>query len=1435
MAPPSIAPFCSSEIADSSSRKNVNDPKYEPSENVLNYWRERLEGMPYLQLPADYSRTKKQVKIEAEESLSLSEDTCLALLKWSLLSEIKPFTAVLSALSVVVHKYTREEDIVLGSSNSNFNPLVLRMNIEGKDCLLDICKKMKNIESEAYANDIPFDRLVQELHSSSLQNQGEGDSESLVNDSTLLPLFQVRMFNVIDVNSETLDSANCEWTFYVEQQPDSKKLLPLNIRVIYNTALYTREHMAEVLSQLELVIHQIASSLPATGEGANNDTKYLTVADTLITAKGSLAVIPDPTAPLDCTWHGSIQDVFSKNADAFPERVAIVQGKHKYTYREVDELSNRVANYLIGEGIKKEDVVALYAHRSAAIVVCIMGILKAGATFTVIDPAYPVQRQTVYLSVAKPKGVIAQNKAGGISEEVQAYIDNELSLRCQLMGICMDSGVNHPILSSCRPNNPGVEIFPNDVGTLSFTSGSTGIPKAVRGRHISLTHFYPWMSQEFGLTKDDKFTMLSGIAHDPIQRDVFTPLFLGARIHIPSAETIGTPGKLAEWCAREAVTVTHLTPAMGQLLTANATAEMDSFRMAFFVGDVLTKRDVVRLQALAPNLSVVNMYGTTETQRSVSYLTVGPGEGDLMHHKDILPSGRGMKDVQLLVMNPSSSYSEVDLNGAVDSNLSESSFHMCGVGELGEIFVRSPHMSKGYLRLPEETSKKFFNNPFRPCLSNDGEEGHLMDRFYRTGDLGRYMSDGIVECIGRADFQVKIRGFRIELGEIDTHLGQHSHVRENVTMVKRDANEEKMIVSYFVPSVNAPNGEADIQNIREHLKDKLPSYSVPSVFFPLTRMPLTPNGKIDRNKLPFPDIALLRKQQSAKPGVGGKSKADVGPLTSCQKKVMSTWEDVLGVPVYSVKDNFFEIGGHSIMATRLTFQLRQAFNFDMPLNLLYQYPTVEKLSAAIEGLNAEFSGFAASNCMKSQSEESLPCLDLEKEIVLDESITCEGLPPFVAPSDPKGIFLTGATGFLGSFLLHRLLVKYSSSSVYCLVRAESEHAGMERLVNNLKTHLLWPEDGSFRQRIVPVIGDLGKSRFGLSKELFETIAIETDIIFHNGALVHWVYPYGKLKPMNVGGTVEGLRLATTHHVKPFHFVSSTSIFDSPYYMQQTSPIREKDPLPARAGSGLSVGYGQSKWVSENILLRIAGPERGIPFIIFRPGYITGDSRTGVMNIDDYLVRLLKGCIQLKQAPVMQNRVNMCPVDFVAESIITVAALTSAFGQAYHIVNPDYYRFSDYFQGLLQYGYDVKFVEYVEWRESLLKLTLESKSNALYPLLHFVLDDLPTKSKSPSLDASDLFQKLNDARETLSTSVFKSLSCPEMGTCIGVYLSYLVYTGYLESPPSQRERTFSGSSDEECVSSREVALLKSSYSTLPLPDLSSALKGLVFAETGRRNR
>ena len=662
-------------------------------------------------------------------------------------------------------------------------------------------------------------------------------------------------------------------SIYVELAPvttqslRSASLTPdITLRAHYNQLVFSKARITIIIDQLLQIIR--------TG---SQEPEILVGSISLITPIQK-KVLPDPKTNLHWgEFHGPIHEIFATNAKKHPERPCVVETadflddtskSRTFTYRQIDEASNILAHHLIDAGIKLGDVVMVYAYRGVDLVVAVMGVLKAGATFSVIDPAYPPLRQNIYLNVAQPKALIVIEKAGTLDQLVLDYIASNLSLATRVPALAIQANgalqggkdiSGKDVLTdqvSVKSKPTGVTVGPDSTPTLSFTSGSEGIPKGVRGRHFSLTYYFPWMAKTFKLSEKDKFTMLSGIAHDPIQRDIFTPLFLGARLLVPTIDDIGTPGRLAEWMAENGATVTHLTPAMGQLLSAQATAEIPSLHHAFFVGDILTKRDCLRLQTLARNVSVVNMYGTTETQRAVSYFEVPSLSIDptfCQSQKDVIAAGKGMLDVQLLVVNR------------------HDRTQICGVGEIGELYVRAGGLAEGYLQLPDLTDQKFVANWFvpndhwkeveeSPPVTETWREFYQgpRDRLYRTGDLGRYTPSGDVECSGRADDQVKIRGFRIELGEIDTHLSQHPLIRENVTLVRRDKDEEPTLVSYVVPLQTkdlddllatedfAVDGDDEVddevirglrkyrkllKDVKDYLKGKLPAYAVPTGMF----------------------------------------------------------------------------------------------------------------------------------------------------------------------------------------------------------------------------------------------------------------------------------------------------------------------------------------------------------------------------------------------------------------------------------------------------------------------------------------------------------------------------------------------------------------------------------------------------------------------------
>lgn len=1325
-------------------------------------WRERLENCGELQLPTDYPRTNPLKIVEAEETLELPELSCLSILQLSLGTSSNqnnpnsPFVVLLSAFVVLLHRHTSQEDLLVGSSSTSFNPLILRLKIRPGQTFLELIEQVKQVETEAAQEEIPHDQLL-----------------NILND--LQAPFRVRFFNQTDTPDSTLINTlgNNDISVFIKQKSTQslRQLLPsIQVKVSFNQLLF---HPKTVSLWLKQLVKIIDNACFAYVNSKVSEIDYSIGSIDLLSPEENSTLLPNPDEDLHWDeWPGPITEIFKRNAKAHSSKRCIIESipseggfiDRSFDYGQIYDFVNLVAKYLLSNGMQKEEIVCIYAHRCAELAIAIMGALTAGLTYCVIDPAYPPARQIVYLSVAQPKALIILDRAGRLHSSVSEFISETLPLKCEIpaLRISDDGSLTSPRSQTDKDNifnnldtDIDILIGPDSIGTLSFTSGSTGVPKGVQGRHFSLTHFYPWMAQEFNLSSSDRFTMLSGIAHDPIQRDIFTPLFFGAEIYIPTAEDIGNPGQLASWMSKRNISITHLTPAMGQLLSSNATTSIPSLRNAFFVGDLLTKRDCLRLQRLASNTHIINMYGTTETQRAVSYFTIPPASKNptfLESMKDIMPAGKGMRSAQMLIINPHSK-------------------RLCGVGEVGEIYLRSSGLSEGYLSLDEINREKFVLNWF---ASDKIDSSHpnipfykgKRDRLYRTGDLGRYTYQGHVECIGRLDDQVKIRGFRIELSEIDQMISQLASVHNNVTLVRRDKYEEKTLVTYFVPATiisSDINFESLIKEIRNHLKTKLPTHSVSSVYVPLNRLPLTPNGKIDKAALPFPDTIQARTRKDS-------SHSHTSFFTSTEKSLYHIWKELLQ-PSFkiSLDDNFFDIGGHSILATRMLFSTRQLLKVDAPLNLVYKNPTIRSMAHELDIL---INGVLQPP-LPSEETQTVPGYTSDFNSLrsrLPESGLLSALP---RSKNNQSILLTGATGFLGVFILHYLLKQDSSSKIFCLVRPDNNISGKNRVVQALKDHCLY--DPSEDDRIISAVGDLSKSRLGLSNDTWNELSNNIDYIIHNGALVHWVYPYHKLRPSNVMATLEIIQLATTNSIKPIFFVSSTSVLDTPYYLQFSeveiekgnAGILESDDL---SGSqfGLKTGYAQSKWVAEKLLMELMN--RGLPISIVRPGYIVGDSQSGVTNTDDFIWRLVKGCIELSSVPIMNNMINMCPVDYVAR-VIAQMALSASENHVYHITNPHPFRFDDLFHSLLRYGYELDSVAYMSWRDHLMNYTLNSNDSALYPLLHFVLDDLPTSTKAPRL-ADFNTQALLDGT---------SIRCPSIDEKLGLYLSYLVQVSFLPKP------------------------------------------------------
>jgi thioester reductase-like protein len=574
----------------------------------------------------------------------------------------------------------------------------------------------------------------------------------------------------------------------------------------------------------------------------------------------------------------------------------------------------------------------------------------------------------------------------------------------------------------------------------------------------------------------------------------------------------------------------------------------------------------------------------------------------------------------------------------------------------GELYIGGDGVARGYVN-PEQNVGRFVADPFSDLPGA---------RLYRTGDRARCRADGQFEFLGRVDEQVKIRGYRVEPGEVEQLLREHPSVSRVAVVARERTADDLRLVAYMVATRSAvPSGE----ELREFLAPRIPEYMIPTTFVTLDDLPTTVSGKIDRRRLPDPDWSLCVSCRQY-----------VAPRNVSEHKLAQIWCELLELEQVGITDNFFDLGGNSLLALRLSARIRNEFSVELPLVAVFAAPDLSSVCERIEEMRT-------TGRIDLRTLRRGPAIDWDAETRLDPVIrvTSQLRPP---TESPHRVLLTGATGFLGAFLLRELL-EQTRAQVHCLIRAKDEDAARHKLTRILQQYGL--SDIASSPQIVCLCGDLGTPRLGLSDGAFDGLAESIDLILHNGAQVSVAAPYRVLRPANVDGTVEVLRLATRRRVKPLHFVSTLSVFEAPQYREK-GVVNERDALQFVAE--LDSGYAQSKWVAEK-LVREAG-ERGLPIAIYRPGLLSSDSESGAGNLSDYVTLLIKLCVELGSAPDMDEEVNLTPVDYAARSIVALSQRRNAGAPAYHLLNPQPVHIREIYHAIRSSGYPLAEVPMLQW-------------------------------------------------------------------------------------------------------------------------------------------
>jgi len=858
------------------------------------WWERHLSAAPsVLDLPRDRPRPAVLSFGGAVRGNQVTAELAAGITRLAVAEGTTPSAVLLAAFSLLLRRLTGQRDLVIGipvadRGHAEFEQLIgffirslpVRVRVDDQAAFAEHVRACSNeLASARQHADAPLERIVEAL--------GVG------RDLTRNPLFQV-MFNVYNFDEPHLKLGDAVAHPLRAGVPGS--LVDLTVYVIfrdggmhleaaYNSDLYDGPRIDALLASYRYLL----------GGLIRHPHRSMTDA----CARPDASRLPDWTAPLpnEIPDRPGLLEQVRAAARAVPGAVAVEDADRTLSYGDVLRVIDGTAAALRAAPAGTGDAVAVLAERTAILPAVLLGVLSTGARWAVIDSELPAAALHRRISAVSPRAVIL---CGGNAAAAAASLEV-------------------PVIDAARLAADGIAADPaGDVpaafrGYLSFTSGTTGEPQLIDTSEAPLVHFLNWYRATFGLDRRARFAMLSGVAYDPLLRDMFTPLSCGGTLAVPPAGLLRDPSRLLAWLDQSRITVVHTTPQLARMMAAGSdrSRRLESLRLVAVGGDQLTEGDAAALRLIAPDARVLNFYGTTETPQAQAYFEV-PAPAQIPDQERLsalrtmpVPVGAGIDGAQLLVMS--------------------SCGRPAAVGELGEVIIRSLHLSNGYAGQALAVARFV-------SLPGAGE-----GRVYRTGDLGRYSPSGAVSLAGRADDQVKVRGFRVELGEVEAALCAHPDVeRAAVRLFDRDG--ASALHAYAVARGPAIAGSDVLQRARA----LLPPYAVPSGITFLRTLPLTGAGKVDRAMLPPPGHESPAASATDDPSTG-----------HFERLVLAIWREVLGRPRIGSNDNFFEIGGHSMAIIEVQARLKRSLGRQVHVVDLFRFPTIRSLAGHLASGDAD--------------------------------------------------------------------------------------------------------------------------------------------------------------------------------------------------------------------------------------------------------------------------------------------------------------------------------------------------------------------------------------------------------------------------------------------------------------------------------------------------
>jgi amino acid adenylation domain-containing protein len=858
------------------------------------YWRKRLKGLtaPTTLELGEQSQPQDCANSYGEQSRDIGEQTSRAIEALARQQRVTVNTVIQGAWAVLMSRYSGERDVLYGVTVSG-RPAELAGVEQMVGLFINALPMRVQVETEAEVGNwlqrlqVEQAEMRQYEYSPLVEVQGWSEVERGVSLFDILlayenfPTIQAQRgdANSAAVSLSITQGRNLERTNYALSVVVTPGVC-MNVRALYEELKFSAGTVNRMLRHFE----QVLASMAANAQQTVAELQLLTEAE----ERQLLVELNSRQTPYP---HDScVHELIEAQVTRTPDAIAVVSGNEKISYAELNRKANQLAHHLRSLGIGPDTLVGICVERSVDMLIGLLGIWKAGAAYVPLDPSYPQERLALMLREARVPVLLTQNELLPVLPEHSSQV------------VFLDS--DWPTISQRSELNPEVQVKSQNLAYVIYTSGSTGTPKGAGVYHQGLSNTFNWFINDFQITAEDRILLMTSLSFDLTQKNIFTPLMVGATLYLTPAEGGYDPTLIADLIGEHQITLLNCTPSAFYPLIDNgdydSLIKLASLRHLFLGGEPISRQ---RLSSWTEffefKSSIVNTYGPTECTDIVAFHRL-----DTQQSEDAtVPIGKPIFNAELYILDR-------DLN-------------VLPVGVAGELCIGGDGVGAGYINDIGLTAAKFVPHPF----SSEA-------RLYRTGDRARYLPDGNIEFLGRSDHQIKIRGFRIEIGEIETALNEYPAMRESVVVAQDDPSGDKRLVAFVV----SDEARLDSSELRKYLAARIPEYMVPATFVQLDQLPLTPNGKVDRQ-------ALLSFKEIESP----ESEAEVARARNpVEELLLSIWGEVLGVKHLGVNDNFFDLGGHSLVATQVISRISETFRIELPFRAFFDAPTIEALALYVD-------------------------------------------------------------------------------------------------------------------------------------------------------------------------------------------------------------------------------------------------------------------------------------------------------------------------------------------------------------------------------------------------------------------------------------------------------------------------------------------------------